>query len=1490
MKTLFKRGLPFLLTLALLVSLLSGLTLNVSAATYVYNWGERGELATELSASAEAWYGSTTYAQLSALSGSSSTSSVPYSALYEQLADMMTAAHDNPTDYDDTTSLFMYTDCENGGGSISSFYSGTAIGPSWDGGDTWNREHVWPNSKSDSGSKSNTTREVDIMMLRPTAVSENSSRGNKAYGEGSSYYHPNEESGGAYDLRGDVARVVLYVYVRYGTSSNSDGALEYMWEASGVIESKEVLLKWMEEDPVDTWELGRNDSVQSITGTRNVFVDYPELAFLLFAEDVPAGYDSPSGEGAGSAYSITATSNNTSYGTVSLSGRTITATPKTGYYAAGYTVTGGTAIVTQDGNTFTVNASTDCTVRINFAAKTAATVTFMEDGAVGSTVNTYLDDPIILPSPSNAAPLNHTFVGWVTAAVKDVTEKPTVLEVGSEQTVSATTYYALYSYEEGTGGSGQNTTFEFGANGAAEHKDGSADKTTYSETNGSYTLSITSGTKMYPSSYDATGNSCIKFGTSSVVGSMTFTVPDEVNSVILAVAQYKANTTKIQVNGTGYTITTPSNDGSYTDITVDTSVTKTVTFTTVSGGVRAMLNSITYVTAGGGTIYYTTSTCAHENQEAVDAVAADCENGGYTAGIYCHDCETYLEGHQPTAALGHAYDSVVTKPTATEQGYTTYTCTVCGDSYQDNYVPALGESHTVTFVVPDGVTAIKSMSCNNTGINLPTAEVPQGGAYAYVFAGWVKAEVNNSTVEPSICPMDEKFTTDTDVTLYALYRYTQAGGSTEYVETDIADVGASDTVVITMTYGDTVYALPNDGGTSAPEAVTVTVSGDKLSTEPAANLQWNVGGDASGYTFYPNGDVTNWLYCTNANNGVKIGDNANNLFTIDAESGYLKHTATDRFVGIYLSNPDWRCYTTTTGNIVDQTLRFFVRGTGTTYYTTVIAAPAEPEEYLLTFRVPNGVTQPESVLGNGIYKLPVISDAEKTITIGETTYTFEGWVKNACNDATVKPSEVYAENGNYSLTENTVFYALYTYDVTEEVEVEGGSSDAYKKYSGALVEGDYIIVYGTNAMTNSVSSSRLTNTTVSVTNDTISSPAASIIWHIAPYGDGYWTIYNAAAGKYAASTGVKNKAQLLADSTDTKAQWTVSGTSTYEFVNVNNNASSVNANLRNNGSYGFACYSTSTGGALTLYKVTTSTTTTTTTTYYTTTISSVADLTGATVTLGDTLGLNFHTLLSNQYANATSVTFTYYDERQNAYDNETVNIADDLYSDAYSAYLFTLDLPASYMATTVEAVLYYGGEILDIQVYSIREYAKAIIDGSYTDKQKAAAKAMLNYGAWAQNYFGYNTGDLANNVLDAGDQLTDTAAALSQVENIAQYKATVTNKLDSFIGYTLLLKDVTGLRLYFSEQVTVMVDGVAKVAEADSQNNSRYYVEIEGVNADELDTTIEITCGDMTISNLSVLSPAAIVAQNTGKSENFRNAMIALILYAQSVNDMLTEG
>lgn len=137
-------------------------------------------------------------------------------------------------------------------------------------------------------------------------------------------------------------------------------------------------------------------------------------------------------------------------------------------------------------------------------------------------------------------------------------------------------------------------TFEFGANGTATHTDGTS-ATTYSEQDGLYKLSITNGTKLYKNARDAKGNSAIKLGTSSAAGSFKFTVSEDVKFVVIYVAKYKTNTTKIKVNDVSYTISNASNNGQYDEIIVDTQTTKTVTFTTVSGGYRAMINTIEFL-------------------------------------------------------------------------------------------------------------------------------------------------------------------------------------------------------------------------------------------------------------------------------------------------------------------------------------------------------------------------------------------------------------------------------------------------------------------------------------------------------------------------------------------------------------------------------------------------------------------------------------------------------------------------------------------------------------------------------------------------------------------------------------------------------------------------------------------------------------------------------------------------------------------------------
>ena len=154
-----------------------------------------------------------------------------------------------------------------------------------------------------------------------------------------------------------------------------------------------------------------------------------------------------------------------------------------------------------------------------------------------------------------------------------------------------------------------------------------------------------------------------------------------------------------------------------------------------------------------------------------------------------------------------------------------------------------------------------------------------------------------------------------------------SGDTYSWVESSISQLSSTDVFVIVGNNGNT-YAMTNDKGTSGPPlASSVTINGGVITSTIADNIKWTIGGNAQeGYTFYPNGSTTTWLYCTSTNNGVRVGTNNGKTFKID--NGYLKHVGTSRYVGIYNSQ-DWRCYNSTTGNIEDQTFKFYKRVSST---------------------------------------------------------------------------------------------------------------------------------------------------------------------------------------------------------------------------------------------------------------------------------------------------------------------------------------------------------------------------------------------------------------------------------------------------------------------------------------------------------------------------------------------------------------------------------
>ncbi len=107
-----------------------------------------------------------------------------------------------------------------------------------------------------------------------------------------------------------------------------------------------------------------------------------------------------------------------------------------------------------------------------------------------------------------------------------------------------------------------------------------------------------------------------------------------------------------------------------------------------------------------------------------------CTQNGYTT-YTCTRCnDSYTDNE--VEALGHSYETKIIAPTKTEQGYIEHTCSRCNDTYKDNYVPALGEDELVMNV--------------NEIENQYEVEYVQGYYYVKVQPGTTKENLRNQIV------------------------------------------------------------------------------------------------------------------------------------------------------------------------------------------------------------------------------------------------------------------------------------------------------------------------------------------------------------------------------------------------------------------------------------------------------------------------------------------------------------------------------------------------------------------------------------------------------------------------------------------------------------------------------------------------------------------------------------------------------------------------
>ena len=151
----------------------------------------------------------------------------------------------------------------------------------------WNREHVYPQSLGTPDITTSTIPGQDAHSLRPVDKPTNSSRGNKRFAEGSGNsgvsnngWYPGDE------WKGDVARMMMYMYVRYDDQClpTNVGIGDSSLTQDAMID---LFLKWNVDDPVSAIEIARNEyhenrNNSAAQGNRNPFIDNPYLATIIW--------------------------------------------------------------------------------------------------------------------------------------------------------------------------------------------------------------------------------------------------------------------------------------------------------------------------------------------------------------------------------------------------------------------------------------------------------------------------------------------------------------------------------------------------------------------------------------------------------------------------------------------------------------------------------------------------------------------------------------------------------------------------------------------------------------------------------------------------------------------------------------------------------------------------------------------------------------------------------------------------------------------------------------------------------------------------------------------------------------------------------------------------------------------------------------------------------------------------------------------------------
>ena len=534
-------------------------------------------------------------------------------------------------------------------------------------------------------------------------------------------YEPDDQ------YKGDIARAVLYMVIRYATSDvcktygGSANAYPVTTWSNAMFsnslntnyglsdKAKAVFLAWHRADPVSAKEVARNNGVEAKQGNRNPFIDLPDLVEYLW------------GNHAGE--------------TVNLSGLTI--------------ATGGGSVPTPYELTLNrhgVTQTLTCT-----GTYTLPTASTEEDACDG-----------------------WEFKGWTTSSDYNSTTAPTYTTSVS----SASTLYAVY----GNTSPSAPSRAKMAENTVASVTFSDANSDGSSEINNSIANNVSSSTGIssYSGSKVYAGTTGIKLGASKSAGSITIELSSAANvkSVVVNAKQYSSDTGTLSVTAGSTAIgsaqSPPASTGNLT-FTAETAVANTTTITVSTSAKRAYIKSITVIaetTGGGGstTTYKTSPDCGSLHTITLS------NSGVVTGGDFMANVSSAYTGATITLTAdpdpGYEFDSW----SVTKQGGGSVTVT-----NNQFIMPDANITVSATF---NALTRYNIRFFNNGSQIGSTQSVYDGGTPnipadpegcdGYTFVGWYTSSLatNNTTSHTWVTDFTVRAAQD----YYAVFAHTEGGG------------------------------------------------------------------------------------------------------------------------------------------------------------------------------------------------------------------------------------------------------------------------------------------------------------------------------------------------------------------------------------------------------------------------------------------------------------------------------------------------------------------------------------------------------------------------------------------------------------------------------------------------------------------------------------------------------------------------------------------